>query len=92
MSVLIVIVLILVVLGIVGYNSLTKSKNLMENAELELKKYQESGSEKDLDNAKKYYTAVVREYNNKVETFPTSIIAGLFNFPKLHSDDFDEGL
>ena len=77
---------------VVSYNSLTKAKNRIELAEVELRKYEESGSEKDIDNAKKYYAAVLRDYNNMVEKLPTSLVAELFNFPKMHTEDFDEGL
>ena len=87
-----IIVVILAVFTIVSYNSLTRDKNRIETAEQELMKYEESGTEEDIDNAKKYLTAVLRDYNNKVESFPTSIIANMFNFPKMHTDDFDEGL
>ena len=73
-------------------NSLTKAKNRIELAEVELKKYEEAGDPKDIDNAKKYHAAVIRDYNNLVESFPTSFVAELFNFPKMHTEDFDEGL
>ena len=90
----IVIVLLLVIGGFIlfGYNSLTKDKNRIELAEVELKKYEEAGDPKDIDNAKKYYAAVLRDYNTKVESFPFKLIAELFNFPKMHTDNFDEGL
>ena len=87
-----IIVVILAVVAIVSYNSLTRDKNRIETAEQELMKYEESGTEEDIDNAKKYLTAVLRDYNNKVESFPTSIIANMFNFPKMHTEEFDEGL
>lgn len=77
---------------ILTYNSLTKDKNRIELAEVELRKYEESGDQKDIDNAKKYYAAVLRDYNSKVESFPFSLVAELFNFPKMHTDNFDEGL
>ena len=88
----IVILIILAVFVVLTYNSLTKDKNRIELAEQELRKYEESGNEKDIDNAKKYYTAVLRDYNNKVESFPFSIVADMFNFPKMHTEEFDEGL
>ena len=89
-----VIVILLVIAGFVlwTYNSLTKDKNRIELAEIELRKYEEAGDQKDIDNAKKYYAAVLRDYNTKVESFPFSIIADIFSFPKMHSDNFDEGL
>lgn len=92
MAIIIVIIVVLALFVGLSYNSLTKEKNRIELAEQELKKYEESGTDQDIDNAKKYLTAVLRDYNNKVETFPTSIIADMFNFPKMHTEDFDEGL
>ena len=92
MKVIIVIVILLAVFVLVAYNSLTKDKNRVELAEVELRKYEESGSEEDIINAKKYYNAVLRDYNTKVESFPFSIVAELFNFPKMHTENFDEGL
>ena len=92
MKFVILIILLIAILGIVLYNGLNSKKNRIEAAELELKKYLESGNEKDIDNAKKYYNAVIKEYNNAVESFPSNIIANMFNFPKMHSEGFDEGL
>ena len=89
----VIILLVLVALFFgVTYNSLTKDKNRIELAEVELRKYEEAGDPKDIDNAKKYYNAVLRDYNNKVESFPTSFVANMFNFPKMHTEEFDEGL
>ncbi len=90
-----ILIIILIAIGafiLLAYNSLTKAKNRIELAEIELRKYEESGSEKDIDNAKKYYAAVLRDYNTKVETFPYNLVAELFNFPKMHTEEFDEGL
>lgn len=92
MAIAIILIVILAVYVIVSYNSLTKAKNRIELAEQELLKYEETGDERDIDNAKKYYTAVIRDYNNLVEGFPTKFIAELFNFPKMHTEEFDEGL
>ena len=36
--------------------------------------------EEDIANSRKYYNAVVRMYNNKVEMFPSNMIANMFNF------------
>ena len=36
--------------------------------------------EEDIANARKYYNAVVREFNTKREVFPSNIIAGMFGF------------
>ena len=92
MAVIILILVVIAVIVVVCYNSLTQAKNRIEMAEEELRRYEESGSEEDILNARKYLTAVLRDYNNKVETFPTSIVAEMFNFPKMHTEDFDEGL
>lgn len=92
MVAIIIIVVLLAAFVLFAYNSLTKDKNRIELAEVELKKYEESGSAEDIDNAKKYYNAVLRDYNTKVESFPFSLVAEMFNFPKMHTDNFDEGL
>lgn len=39
-------------------------------------------TEEDIANARKYYNAVVKNYNNKIQIFPSSIIASMFNFDK----------
>ncbi len=36
--------------------------------------------EDDIANSRKYYNGVVRMFNNKVELFPSNIIAGIFGF------------
>ena len=36
--------------------------------------------EDSIQNARRYYNAVVRDLNTKIQTFPSSIIAGMFNF------------
>jgi hypothetical protein len=92
MAVILGILVVIAVIVIICYNSLTQEKNRIEMAEEELRKYEEVGSEEDILNARKYLTAVLRDYNNMVETFPTSIVAEMFNFPKMHTEDFDEGL
>ena len=33
-----------------------------------------------IQNARRYYNAVVRDLNTKIQQFPTNIIAGMFNF------------
>ena len=90
----IIIVILLLAGGFIlfAYNSLTKDKNRIELAEVELRKYEESGTPEDINNARKYYNAVLRDYNTKIERFPTSIVANLFNFPKMHTEEFNEGL
>ena len=37
-------------------------------------------TEEDIANARKYYNAVVKDYNNKVQMFPSSIVASMFKF------------
>ncbi|MGN1123232.1 MAG: LemA family protein [Eubacterium sp.] len=37
-------------------------------------------TEEDIANARKYYNAVVKSYNNKTQMFPSSIVASMFNF------------
>ena len=88
----IILVVIVAVFFALTYNSLTKEKNRIELAEVELRKYEEAGNPEDIDNARKYYNAVLRDYNTKVESFPTSLVANMFNFPKMHTEEFDEGL
>jgi LemA protein len=36
--------------------------------------------EDDIANSRKYYNAVIRNLNNKVEMFPSNVVARLFNF------------
>lgn len=38
--------------------------------------------ENDIAQSRKYYNACVREFNTKVESFPSNIIAGMFSFKK----------
>ena len=92
MKLVFVLLVLVAIFFLVTYNSLTNDKNRIELAEVELRKYEEAGDPKDIDNAKKYYNAVLRDYNNKVEKFPTSLVANMFNFPKMHTEEFDEGL
>jgi len=46
--------------------------------------------ENDIANSRKYYNAVVRIYNNKIEMFPSNIIAKLFGFKDYSSFQIDE--
>ena len=91
-AVLVILIVAIAAFVLLSYNSLTQEKNRIELAEVELRKYEESGTAEDIDNAKKYLSAVLRDYNNKVERFPTSLVAEIFNFPKMHTEEFDEGL
>jgi LemA protein len=36
--------------------------------------------EENIQNARRYYNAVVRDYNTRVQSFPTNILAGMFGF------------
>lgn len=38
--------------------------------------------EEDIANARKYYNAVVKQFNNRCEMFPSSILAGIFKFDR----------
>jgi LemA protein len=39
-----------------------------------------SETEDAIQNSRRYYNAVVRDLNTKIQVFPTNIIAGMFNF------------
>ena len=43
-----------------------------------------------LANARKYYNAVVREYNDRIMVFPSSLIASLFHFDKRNYIEINE--
>jgi LemA protein len=47
--------------------------------------------EGDIQNARRYYNAVVRDNNIKVESFPSNIIASIFNFKKREFFEMEEG-
>jgi LemA protein len=47
--------------------------------------------ESDIQNARRYYNAVVRDNNIKVESFPSNIIASIFNFKKREFFEMEEG-
>ncbi len=58
------------------YPDLKANQNFLDlNAQLE-------STENDIANSRKYYNAVVKNYNNRVQMFPSSIIASLFKFEK----------
>lgn len=42
-----------------------------------------SGLEADIANARKYYNAVVKEFNTAIQVFPANILAGIFKFSKM---------
>ncbi len=39
-------------------------------------------TEDDIANARKYYNAIVKSYNNKIQMFPSNIVASMFNFKR----------
>ena len=39
-------------------------------------------TEDEIANSRKYYNAVVKQYNTKRETIPSSVVAGMFHFEK----------
>jgi LemA protein len=39
-----------------------------------------NGVESTIQDARRYYNAVVRDYNTKVQSFPTNVLAGMFGF------------
>ena len=39
-----------------------------------------SDTEDSIQNSRRYYNAVVRDLNTKIQSFPTNILAGMFNF------------
>lgn len=41
-----------------------------------------TGLEDKLQNSRRFYNATVRDYNTKIEMFPGSLIAGIFNFTR----------
>ncbi len=46
--------------------------------------------EDNIQNARRYYNAVVRDLNTKIESFPSNIIAGMFNFTKKEYFEMDK--
>ena len=58
------------------YPQLKANENFIE-LNSQLKK-----TEEDIANARKFYNAVVKSFNNKVEMFPSSIVASMFHFEK----------
>ena len=59
-----------------AYPDLKASQNFLD-LQQQLQKVEE-----DIANSRKYYNAVVREYNTKRESFPSNIVAKMFNFEK----------
>jgi LemA protein len=53
---------------------------LKANAQFMSLQQQLSDLEDTLQNSRRYYNAVVRDLNTKIQSFPSNIIAGMFNF------------
>ena len=53
---------------------------LKANAQFMSLQQQLSDLEDALQNSRRYYNAVVRDLNTRIQSFPTNIIAGMFNF------------
>jgi LemA protein len=53
---------------------------LKANAQFMSLQQQLSELEDALQNSRRYYNAVVRDLNTRIQSFPTNIIAGMFNF------------
>ena len=49
-----------------------------------------SSLEDTIQNARRYYNAVVRDFNTKIQSFPSNIIAGMFNFQQKQFFDITE--
>src|SRR5215471_6074428 len=49
-----------------------------------------NGLEDAIQNARRYYNAVVRDFNTKIQSFPSNIIAGMFNFQQKQFFDITE--
>lgn len=46
--------------------------------------------EQDIASSRRYYNAVVKEYNNKIQMFPTNLLARLFRFEKKAMFEIEE--
>ena len=53
---------------------------LKANEQFQSLQSQLSGLEDSIQNSRRYYNAVVRDLNTKIQSFPTNLIAGMFNF------------
>jgi LemA protein len=53
---------------------------LKANAQFMSLQQQLADLEDAIQNSRRYYNAVVRDLNTKIQSFPTNIIAGMFNF------------
>ncbi len=53
---------------------------LKANAQFQSLQNSLSGLEEALQNSRRYYNAVVRDLNTRIQSFPSNMIAGMFNF------------
>lgn len=69
--------------GLAGFNILAEQyPDLKANQNFLDLNNQLQRTEEDIANARKYYNAVVKNYNNKTEMFPSGIVAKMFKFGK----------
>ena len=59
-----------------NYPNLKANENFMD-LQRQLQKVEE-----DIANSRKYYNAVVKEFNTMIQVFPNNLIAGMFHFQK----------
>ena len=67
-----------------AYPDLKANQNFMELQ----KQFEEI--EDDIESARRYYNAVVRDYNTSTETFPAVLIAGMFGFKAAEFFELEE--
>ena len=48
--------------------------------------------EDDIANSRKYYNAVIKEFNTKCEVFPSNLIASIFHFEKKAMFEVDDAV
>lgn len=71
--------------GLAGINVLAEQyPELKANENFINLNEQLAATEQDIANARKYYNAVVKRFNNKVQMFPSSIVAAMFKFSKMN--------
>lgn len=71
--------------GLAGINALAEQyPELKANENFINLNNQLAATEADIANARKYYNAVVKSFNNKVQMFPSSIVAAMFKFSKMN--------
>lgn len=63
---------------------------LRANENFEELQRQLKGQEDNIANARKYYNAVVREFNTKIQQFPGALFATSFGFTKQYMYEIDE--